>query len=86
MAEIEELEAEILKLEKEFQQSGSKELYQSLVNKKLKYNTLRAHKIEKVILRTKQRYGKEGTQNSVLATEKTACPNYLSPWNGFSLI
>ncbi|KAF3854330.1 hypothetical protein F7725_022385 [Dissostichus mawsoni] len=56
MAEIEKLETDILKLEKEFQQSGSKVLYQSLLNMKLKYNTLHTYKIEKAILRTKQRY------------------------------
>lgn len=56
MAEIEELETEILRLEKEFQQSGSEELYKLLVNKKLEYNMLDTYKIEKVISRTKQRY------------------------------
>lgn len=35
MAEIEELEPDILKLEKEFQQSKSKEIYQLLIKKKL---------------------------------------------------
>lgn len=40
MAEIEELEADILKLEKEFQQSRSREVHQLLVNKKLRYNTI----------------------------------------------
>jgi len=35
MAEINELEADILKLEKEFKKSRSKELYQQLVNMKL---------------------------------------------------
>ena len=47
MAEREELEADMLKLEKEFQQSRSKEVHQLLVNKKLKYNTLHTYKIEK---------------------------------------
>ena len=53
------MEADILKLEKEFQQSRSKEVYQLLVNKKLKYNTVNTYKIEqkkKNILRSKQRY------------------------------
>ena len=40
------MEADILKLEKEFQQSRSKEVYQLLVNKKLKYNTVNTYKIE----------------------------------------
>ena len=56
MAEVEELEAVILKLEKEFQQSRSKEVHQLLVNKMLKYNKLHSYKIEKKILRSKQRY------------------------------
>ena len=62
MAEINELEADILKLEKEFQQSGSKELYQRLVNKKLKYNTLHTYRVEKIILRTKQKYYELGRE------------------------
>ena len=37
MAEIEELESDILKLEKESQQSRSKDVHQLLVNKKLRY-------------------------------------------------
>ena len=56
LAEIEELEGDILKLEKEFQKSRSKDVHQSLVNKKLSYNTLHTYKIEKNILRNKQRY------------------------------
>lgn len=56
MAEIEELEADILKLEKEFQQSKSKDIHQLLVNKKLRYNTLHTYRIEKNIMRSKQRY------------------------------
>ena len=56
MAELEELETDILKLEKEFQQSKSKDVHQLLVNKKLQYNTLHTYKIEKNILRSKQKY------------------------------
>lgn len=44
MAEIEELETDILKLEREFQKSRSKEVHQLLVNKKLQYNTLHTYK------------------------------------------
>lgn len=40
MSEMEELEADILKLEKEFQQSKFKEVHQLLVHKKLRYNKL----------------------------------------------
>lgn len=53
---MEVLEKDILKLEKEFQQSGSKELYNSLVNKKLKYNTLDTYKTKITILKRKQKY------------------------------
>ncbi len=54
MAEIEELETDILKLRKEFQQSGSKEVYQLLVNKKLKYNKL--HTLKNRGKKTKQKH------------------------------
>lgn len=56
MAEISELEKEISHLEKEHQMSRSRETYRTLVNKKLKYNLLNTYRIERNILRTKQRY------------------------------
>lgn len=57
---MEVLEKDMLKLEKEVQQSGSKELYNSLVNKNLKYNTLDTYKTERTILKTKQKYSELG--------------------------
>lgn len=56
MAEIGKLEKEILHLEKEHQVSHSRETYRTLVNKKLKYNMLNTYRLERNILRNKQRY------------------------------
>lgn len=66
---MEVLEKDILKLEKEFQQFGSKELYNSLVSKKLKYNTLDTYKTERTILKTKQKYYQLGEKARKVATE-----------------
>lgn len=55
-AEVEELEKEILGLEKDFQQHRDKKIYSLLVKRKLQYNTLCTYRAEKDILRTKQRY------------------------------
>lgn len=60
MAEIEELEADILKLEKQFKQSKCKDEHQLMVNTNLRYNTLHTYGTEKNIMRTKQRYYKLG--------------------------
>lgn len=75
MAEIgDRLKAEILKLEKELQQSGSKELYQSPINKKLQYNILQTYKIEKAILRTKQRHCELGEKaHKILSINMRLC-------------
>lgn len=54
--DIDKLEKEILLLEKDYQRNGLTDTYQSLVQKKLQYNTLNTYKIERAILRTKQRY------------------------------
>ena len=63
MAEINELEKEISNLEKEHQMSHSREIYRSLVNKKLKYNLLNTYKIKK-----KKRYYELGEKaQNVLA-------------------
>lgn len=56
VAEVEELEKEILGLEKDFQKHRDKKIYSLLVKRKLKYNTLCTYRAEKDILRTKQRY------------------------------
>lgn len=73
MAEINKLEREISHLEKEHQMSHSKEIYQSLVNKKLQCNLLNTYRIEKNILRTKQRYYEWGEKaQKVLAWQLKA--------------
>ena len=73
MAEINQLEKEISYLEKEHQMSRSREIYRSLENKKLKYNLLNTYRIEKNILRTKQRYYELGKKaQKVLAWQLKA--------------
>lgn len=54
--DMDKLEKEILLLEKDYQRSCSSDTYQSLVQKKLQYNTLDTYKTERAILRTRQRY------------------------------
>ena len=73
MTEINDLEREISHLEKEHQMSHSRDIYQTLVNKKLQYNLLNTYRIEKNILRTKQRYYELGEKaQKVLAWQLKA--------------
>ena len=62
-AQIDKLEKEITKLEKESQRSMSEVKQRELVNKKLQYNTLQTNKTEKIIMRTKQRYYELGERS-----------------------
>lgn len=54
--DTDKLQKEILFLEKDYQKNGSSDTYQSLVQKKVQYNTLDTYKIKRAILRTRQRY------------------------------